>query len=219
MLPCLFAAALAAFAAPAAAMPIGAGAQPVDIGLGPAASPVAWGPFVEEASRRFGVPARWIKRVMMAESGGRTMFRGRPTTSSAGAMGLMQLMPGTWADMRRRLGLGSDPHDPRDNIMAGTLYLRLMHDRFGYPGLFGAYNAGPARYAAYLGGRQQLPAETRAYMMKVTDSGANPSIVPAAKLRRSVSAAPRADDIGVRSGGLPRPEEAARKSEIFFIRR
>src|SRR3546814_2028420 len=78
---------------------------------------------------------------MTAESGGRPIWNGRPTVSHAGAMGLMQLMPATWADMRRRLGLGSDPHAPRDNILAGTLYLRLMYDRFGYPGLFGAYNA------------------------------------------------------------------------------
>src|SRR3546814_3744389 len=69
--------------------------------------------------------------------------------------------------MRRRLGLGSDPHAPRDNILAGTLYLRLMYDRFGYPGLFGAYNAGPARYAAYLEGRRSLPGETRDYLRKV----------------------------------------------------
>ena len=79
-------------------------------------------------------------------------------------MGLMQLMPGTWADMRSRLRLGSDPHAPRDNILAGTFYLRLMHDRFGYPGLFAAYNAGPERYAAVLAGRQSLPRETRAYL-------------------------------------------------------
>ncbi len=89
--------------------------------------------------RPIGVPVDCIERVMRAESGGRTMLGGRPIVSSAGAMGLMQLMPGTWADMQGRLGLGSDPHAPRDNILAGTLYLRLMHDRFGYPGL-----AGPA---------------------------------------------------------------------------
>ena len=69
--------------------------------------------------------------------------------------------------MRARLGLGSDPHDARDNILAGTYYLRLMHDRFGYPGLFGAYNAGPARYAAFLAGKSRLPRETRAYLANV----------------------------------------------------
>ncbi|MDT9627843.1 lytic transglycosylase domain-containing protein, partial [Escherichia coli] len=87
--------------------------------------------------------------------------------SSAGAMGLMQLMPGTWKDMRLRLGLGTDPHQPRDNILAGTYYLRLMYERFGHPGMFAAYNAGPARYAAFLEGRGRLPGETVDYLKKV----------------------------------------------------
>jgi hypothetical protein len=65
--------------------------------------------------------------------------------------------------MRALLGLGANPFDPRDNILAGTFYLRLMYDRFGYPGLFAAYNAGPARYAAFLSGARALPAETRSY--------------------------------------------------------
>ena len=66
--------------------------------------------------------------------------------------------------MRARLSLGSDPDDPRDNILAGTFFLRLMYDRFGYPGLFGAYNAGPGAYADYLAGRRSLPGETVAYL-------------------------------------------------------
>jgi len=126
-----------------------------------------WRPYSLEASHRFGVPLEWIERVMRAESGGRTHLRGRPITSRAGAMGLMQVMPATWAELRARLGLGSDPHDPRDNILAGTYYLRLMYDRFGYPGLFGAYNAGPGRYAEWLSGRRALPAETTAYLAQV----------------------------------------------------
>lgn len=133
-----------------------------------AADPVArWRPHVAEASLRFGIPEAWIVRVIRTESGGMTMLDGRPIRSPKGAMGLMQLMPPTWAEMRDRLGLGNDPDDPRDNILAGTLYLRLMYDRFGYPGLFGAYNAGPARYAAWLAGGQRLPGETIAYMGKV----------------------------------------------------
>lgn len=126
-----------------------------------------WRSQIDEASRRFGVPAIWIERVMRAESGGMTTVGGRPIVSRAGAMGLMQLMPATWAGMRRRLGLGSDPHDPRDNILAGTFYLRLMYDRFGYAGLFAAYNAGPARYAAHLATGRALPGETRAYLASV----------------------------------------------------
>lgn len=126
-----------------------------------------WSGHIAEASARFGIPATWIRRVMNAESGGQMMLDGRPIVSSAGAMGLMQLMPGTWRDMRSALGLGADPHDPRDNILAGSLYLRLMYDRFGYPGMFAAYNAGPARYAAALYGGRPLPSETRAYVAKV----------------------------------------------------
>ena len=141
-----------------------------------AASPAAaepldrWSGHIAEASGRFGVPSDWIRRVMRAESGGRTAINGRPVTSRAGAMGLMQLMPGTWREMRAVHGLGPDPHDPRDNILAGTAYLRAMHDRFGYPGLFAAYNAGPARYAEYLETGRRLPSETVAYVSAVGPS-------------------------------------------------
>jgi soluble lytic murein transglycosylase-like protein len=131
--------------------------------------PVArWHTEIAEASARFGVPVAWIEQVMRAESGGMTMLDGRPITSRAGAMGLMQLMPATWTAMRATYGLGSNPHDPRDNILAGTAYLRAMYDRFGYPGLFGAYNAGPGRYASYLTTGRPLPGETRAYLATVT---------------------------------------------------
>lgn len=129
-----------------------------------------WRPHIIEASNRFGVPVVWIERVMLAESAGRTTLNGRPIRSPAGAMGLMQLMPGTWADMRARLGLGNNPDDPRDNILAGTFYLRMMYDRFGYPGLFAAYNAGPGRYAGFLAGRGRLPSETVGYLASVAPS-------------------------------------------------
>lgn len=132
-----------------------------------------WRPLIVEASTRFGVLAAWIERVIRAESRGFTILRGRPITSRAGAMGLMQLMPDTWNAMRVRLALGSNPQDPHDNIMAGTYYLRLMYDRFGYPGLFGAYNAGPGRYADYVARGRILPEETRTYLASLT--GASPS--------------------------------------------
>jgi hypothetical protein len=125
-----------------------------------------WALPVDDAARRFGLPARWILAVMQIESGGQTMRQGRPIRSVAGAMGLMQLMPGTWAAMRLRHGLGDDPDAPIDNILAGTAYLAQMHARFGYPGLFAAYHAGPGRYAQYLGGRA-LPLETRLYVARI----------------------------------------------------
>jgi soluble lytic murein transglycosylase-like protein len=139
-----------------------------------------WRPYVAEASARFGVPTAWIERVMRAESNGQTTLNGRPIRSSAGAMGLMQLMPATWANMRARLGLGSNPDDPRDNILAGTFYLRLMYERFGYPGLFGAYNAGPGRYAEHLAGSRSLPSETANYLAKVA-----PSVPPPVTITRT----------------------------------
>lgn len=133
-----------------------------------------WAQHIAEASQRFGIPQSWIRRVIAAESGGRTMLGGRPIESSAGAVGLMQLMPGTWEEMRAANRLGDDPHDPHDNIVAGTAYLRAMYDRFGYPGLFAAYNAGPARYARHLATGHRLPAETVAYVAAVAGPAAAP---------------------------------------------
>lgn len=117
---------------------------------------------VREASQRFGLPEHWIYAVIRAESAGRTR-----AVSSAGAMGLMQLMPGTWARQRARFNLGSDPFDPRENIMAGTSYLREMFDRYGAHGFLAAYNAGPGRYEDWLAGRRSLPLETRRYVAKI----------------------------------------------------
>jgi soluble lytic murein transglycosylase-like protein len=133
-----------------------------------------WNHNIAEASARFGIPRQWIRRVIRAESNGQTMLEGRPIVSRAGAMGLMQLMPGTWLEMRAALGLGSDPFDPHDNIIAGTAYLKSMYSRFGYPGLFAAYNAGPTRYYAFLSGASTLPLETRAYVVSVTSPNGSP---------------------------------------------
>jgi len=160
---------------------------------GPArADPLArWQPYIAEASARFGVPIAWIERVIRAESAGKTTLNGRPIISRAGAMGLMQLMPATWAAMRADLGLGRNPHDPRDNILAGTRYLRLMYDRFGYPGLFAAYNAGPGRYGDHLASGRALPSETRAYLGKVAGEGPHPASITSAPLFFSLSATAR----------------------------
>ncbi len=135
----------------------------------PDADPVArWRPIVAEASRRFDVPIDWIERVIRAESGGRTTVDGKPIRSRVGAMGLMQLMPATWAALRVNYHLGADPDDPHDNIVAGTAFLAAMRARFGYPGMFAAYSAGPSRYAAYLAGRSRLPGETITYVARLT---------------------------------------------------
>lgn len=121
-------------------------------------------PFIEEASDRFGVPKAWIRAVITAESGGRTIVNGQPITSPAGAIGPMQVMPQTYDELRLRYTLGPDPADPEQNILAGTAYLKELYDRFGRAGMFAAYNAGPERYQAYLDGNLPLPEETRAYL-------------------------------------------------------
>jgi soluble lytic murein transglycosylase-like protein len=118
--------------------------------------------FIAEASQRFGIPQGWIVAVMRAESA----FDPR-ATSPKGAMGLMQLMPDTWATLRSRLDLGLDPYDPRDNILAGGRYLRDLYDQFGVGGFLAAYNAGPGRYLDFLTRERPLPEETRAYVVKV----------------------------------------------------
>jgi hypothetical protein len=115
--------------------------------------------FIEEASRRFAIPVHWIRAVMQVESGGDDR-----AISPKGALGPMQIMPRTWVELSVRYGLGIDPFDPRDNIMAGAAYLREMHERFGTQGFLAAYNAGPDRYEQHLAGGRPLPAETQAYV-------------------------------------------------------
>lgn len=140
---------------------------------------------VAEASQQFGMPEDWIYAVMRVESGGRI-----GAVSPAGAMGLMQIMPGTWARQRIQFGLGTDPFDPRDNIIAGTSYLREMYDRYGADGFLAAYNAGPGRYEDYARRGRPLPAETVSYVARiaprlqsggaVTAISAAPALQPAA---------------------------------------
>lgn len=127
-----------------------------------------WVPHMREAAARFDVPEPWIRAVMIRESGGRATVQGRTITSSAGALGLMQVMPGTYEMMRNAYNLGPDPADPRDNILAGTAYLREMFDLFGAPGFLAAYNCGPKCYAQHLAGKQKLPRETRMYIAALT---------------------------------------------------
>jgi hypothetical protein len=115
--------------------------------------------FIAEASRRFAIPEHWIRAVMRLES--RANER---AISPKGALGLMQIMPKTWVELSVRHGLGIDPFDPRDNILAGAAYLREMHDRFGSHGFHAAYNAGPERYEQHLATGRPLPAETQAYV-------------------------------------------------------
>ena len=126
-------------------------------------------PYIREASAKYDVPEKWIREVMRQESGGNLYGRGgQLITSGAGAMGLMQVMPATYDDLRGRYReLGDDPYDPHNNILAGSAYVREMYDIYGAPGFLAAYNAGPGRLDDYLTRNRTLPLETRRYVAAI----------------------------------------------------
>jgi hypothetical protein len=127
------------------------------------ASAAPFDAYVSEAATRANIPPAWITAVMRAESQGDAS-----AVSPKGAMGLMQIMPDTWRELRAALNLGADPYDPHDNIVAGAAYLRRLHDRYGDAGFLAAYNAGPRRYEQLLTAGKMLPDETRKYVTRVT---------------------------------------------------
>jgi len=138
-------------------------------GMTPAQLLNRWDGDISEASKRFHIPKSWIRAVMARESGGRTMLaQGLPMVSDAGAIGLMQVLPETYGEMRVQYRLGADPFNTHDNIMAGAAYLRWLRGKYGYPAMFAAYNAGPGRLEEHLAKGTKLPAETRAYIGAVT---------------------------------------------------
>jgi hypothetical protein len=134
----------------------------------PAERITRWKPIVGAASRRAGVPVAWINAVMRVESGGRTMLTETlPMVSPKGAMGLMQVLPQTYQEMRAQYRLGPDAYDPKNNIPAGAAYLRWLRGKYGYPAMFAAYNAGPERVDDLLAHGKPLPAETQSYITRV----------------------------------------------------
>lgn len=120
-----------------------------------------------EAAMRSGFAVDVIVRVMRAESGGI-----RDVVSTKGAIGCMQIMPPTWAYLSQRYGLGTNPYDARMNMIGGALYLAELARRFGMPGAYSAYNAGPARYIRYAANGVPLPSETVAYATRLGGAAA-----------------------------------------------
>jgi soluble lytic murein transglycosylase-like protein len=141
-----------------------------------------WQPYIVEASVRYAVPATWIRAIINIESSGRTMKDGRPLTSGAGAVGVMQLMRSTYKAVSQRDGLGSDPQNVHDNILAGTAYLRDLYNKFGYPRLFAAYNAGPGALVRH----KKLPVETQNYV-KMAMAGASDASLTSTDLHALVN--------------------------------
>lgn len=170
-----------------------------------------WQPIVSKAAHHAGVPVAWINAVMRVESGGRTMLnQSQPMVSVKGAIGLMQVLPGTYQDMRSQYRLGPDPFDPNDNIKAGAGYLRWLRGKYGYPTMFAAYNAGPGQVDNVLGGAAHLPAETRAYVARIAailGTSADGTRIDAVRLTRPDGAAVLIDPMAVSAIRAVLPEE------------
>ncbi|MFC3721876.1 lytic transglycosylase domain-containing protein [Neoaquamicrobium sediminum] len=183
---------IAVTAAPASAEPPPGEPLPATVSAAPRSDP--WAAHIAEAARLFAIPDRWIRAVMAVESVGDPA-----ALSPKGAIGLMQVMPATWDELRAKHGLGADPWKPRDNILAGTAYLREMHDRYGsVDAMLAAYNAGPGRYDEHLASGRALPAETVDYVAKIA-----PMIDGTAPITRSAG-----------SSSLP----SWRRAPLFFAR-
>lgn len=140
---------------------------------------------IEQESARHGVRPELVRAVVQVESAFDPSAR-----SAKGAMGLMQLMPGTAAELNV-----ADPFDPEQNIRGGVTYLRRLLDRFdGSEELaLAAYHAGPGTVSRH--GNQVPPfAETRNYLAKVRSSAgpatAAPSVGLAAATRETTIRAP-----------------------------
>jgi hypothetical protein len=113
-------------------------------------------PFVQQASQTYGVDPALIRAVIRAESN----FKNE-STSPKGAMGLMQIMPGTAKDLGIR-----DAYDPQQNIMGGTRYLKSLLDRYSgdVPTALAAYNWGMGNVERH---PEKLPRETRVYVNRI----------------------------------------------------
>ena len=132
-----------------------------------------------EAAARYGVPAPLALGLAKQESGFRP-----GAISPAGAIGVMQLMPGTARE------LGVDPYNVNQNIDGGMRYLKAQIDKFGIPMGLAAYNAGPGRVQRHLQTGSPLPAETQKYIPAVLANAQGASGMPMQNVPQIPGSAP-----------------------------
>lgn len=140
------------------------------------AHPRGFSEFVEKYAEEYKVPETVCYAVIKCESGFDSTAR-----SYAGAIGLMQIMPDTFAHLCSRTGDNYEAgmlYDPETNIRYGIYYLSMLYDRFGvWETVFAAYNAGPSRVQGWIdagkvsesGHLTEIPlSETATYVERVT---------------------------------------------------
>lgn len=113
---------------------------------------------VDTVARAQGLPVWALRGIARLESGGQP--HPESSVSPAGAVGVMQLMPSTFAELSR-----GDIRDINTNVTAGAMYYKTLLQKYKDPVYAaGAYNAGPGAMDAYLAGKGTLPQETLNYM-------------------------------------------------------
>lgn len=118
-------------------------------------------PLLAETEYRYGIPETLLARMADIESHFRPDIISGLVKSSAGAVGIMQIIP--------RFHPGIDATDPLQAIPYAGRYLRTLYNRFGsWPKAVAAYNWGPTNLADYLTGQiTSLPKETRKYLLQI----------------------------------------------------
>ena len=199
-------------AQPASSTPVPSVLRVVHANVDPRFDP--WSGHIREAATRFGIPEIWIREVMRMESGGNQL-----SLSHAGAMGLMQVIPSTYATLRWKHGLGPNPWDPRDNILAGAAYIREMYDLYGFPAFLAAYNAGPGRVEGFVNRTGILPAETVHYLSVLTPrlQGTTVAEGPFSVFTRPGAAAANAPVLGPIVISMAQPAPAARQANAMGL--
>lgn len=133
--------------------------------------PLLYEGFVRAAAKRRGLPAALVYSIIRGESAFVSDAR-----SSAGALGLMQMLPSTGQETARHLGMpwknSSELLSPEKNILLGSEYLRRVLRQFGgsFPLAAAAYNAGPGRVKSWLPKAGCVPADVWVELIPFTET-------------------------------------------------